>query len=191
MVDNRRNVSLSGCLDTLFESRDSTVPIRRICINLYDYTIRHHLLALFQWEQRRKLKMHICTQHRFPTFFFKLHLTSIIVNKYNVSTDINKKNKGLGMGLQCHSFPITRCPHEWLWSRYLKSLWWFFVLTTNIHVNMICEVPNEICVLNVSKCSFNSSNPMDDKVFSWYFVTYSDNHHIRTTSAHQYKSVFM
>lgn len=33
------------------------------------------------------------------------------------------------------------------------------MLTTGIYVNMFCEVPNELCVPNVSKCSFDSKNP--------------------------------
>lgn len=33
------------------------------------------------------------------------------------------------------------------------------MLTTGIYVNMFCEVPNELCVPNVSKCSLDSRNP--------------------------------
>lgn len=82
-------------MDTLFESRNSIVPMRRIYNNLgRDYTIRHHLQALFQLEQRRKWKMHKWTQHRFP-FFWKLHLTPIIVNKYSTDNLLTKRIRDL------------------------------------------------------------------------------------------------
>lgn len=105
------------------------------------------------------------TQYRFPFIYFfffrKLNLTPIIVNKYDVSTDNSSKKGKVTWHEITKSFLSNHELSLWmiLIEISLESLWWLFVLTTGIYINMFCEVPNEIYALNISKCSLNSRNP--------------------------------